>query len=157
MPYVITQACCNDAGCVSVCPANCIHPTPAEPEFLTADMLYIDDGTGRVPNSAGRVECITGTVEPGVSVTGWIKRGATGGIGVNRWCAEETARSIVADHAAGLLPEPTAPRTEIPEMLVELVRREDLYAAANDADAPVPVRNRHTAGFRSRCRTGVVP
>lgn len=42
MAHVITQSCCNDAGCVAVCPANCIHPTPDEPGFATAEMLYID-------------------------------------------------------------------------------------------------------------------
>jgi ferredoxin--NADP+ reductase len=40
--HVITQTCCNDASCVPVCPVNCIHPTPDEPEYLTAEMLYID-------------------------------------------------------------------------------------------------------------------
>ncbi|MFI6157021.1 FAD-dependent oxidoreductase [Kitasatospora sp. NPDC051170] len=42
MAYAITRNCCNDASCVSVCPVNCIHPTPDEPEFGTTDMLYID-------------------------------------------------------------------------------------------------------------------
>ncbi len=45
MAYAITQTCCNDASCVSVCPVNCIHPTPDEPEFGTTEMLYIDPGT----------------------------------------------------------------------------------------------------------------
>jgi ferredoxin--NADP+ reductase len=40
--HVITQTCCNDASCVPVCPVNCIHPTPEEPEYLTAEMLFID-------------------------------------------------------------------------------------------------------------------
>jgi ferredoxin--NADP+ reductase len=40
--HVITQNCCNDAACVPVCPVNCIHPTPAEPEYLSTEMLYID-------------------------------------------------------------------------------------------------------------------
>ncbi|MBB3664051.1 ferredoxin--NADP+ reductase [Prauserella sediminis] len=42
MAYAITQTCCNDASCVAVCPVNCIHPTPDEPDFGTTDMLYID-------------------------------------------------------------------------------------------------------------------
>ncbi len=42
MPYVITQSCCSDAGCVSVCPVNCIHPTPDEPGFGTSDILHVD-------------------------------------------------------------------------------------------------------------------
>ncbi|CAM3987168.1 4Fe-4S binding protein [Smaragdicoccus niigatensis] len=42
MAHVITQACCNDASCQTVCPVNCIHPGLDEPEFATAEMLYID-------------------------------------------------------------------------------------------------------------------
>ncbi|GAA3952377.1 FAD-dependent oxidoreductase [Gordonia caeni] len=45
MTYVITRPCCNDSSCVTVCPVNCIHPTPEEPEFATAEMLYIDPDT----------------------------------------------------------------------------------------------------------------
>ena len=45
MAYAITQNCCNDASCVSVCPVNCIHPTPDEPAFGSTDMLYIDPAT----------------------------------------------------------------------------------------------------------------
>ena len=41
MTYVITQSCCNDASCVEVCPVDCIHPAPEEPDFATAEMLYI--------------------------------------------------------------------------------------------------------------------
>lgn len=42
MPHVVTQSCCSDASCVYACPVNCIHPTPDEPDFLTAEMLHID-------------------------------------------------------------------------------------------------------------------
>ncbi|MBD0709030.1 MULTISPECIES: FAD-dependent oxidoreductase [unclassified Streptomyces] len=42
MTYVITQTCCSDATCVAVCPVDCIHPTPAEPDFGTTEMLYVD-------------------------------------------------------------------------------------------------------------------
>lgn len=42
MTHIITRACCNDAACVPVCPVNCIHPTPDEPDYATAEMLYID-------------------------------------------------------------------------------------------------------------------
>lgn len=45
MAYAITQTCCNDASCVSVCPVNCIHPAPGEPDFGHTDMLYIDPHT----------------------------------------------------------------------------------------------------------------
>ncbi|OUZ11001.1 4Fe-4S ferredoxin [Aeromicrobium sp. PE09-221] len=42
MTHVVTRSCCGDASCVYACPVNCIHPTPDEPGFATAEMLYID-------------------------------------------------------------------------------------------------------------------
>jgi ferredoxin--NADP+ reductase len=42
MPHVITQSCCSDGSCVYACPVNCIHPSPDEQGFATAEMLYID-------------------------------------------------------------------------------------------------------------------
>ncbi|MBB4905277.1 FAD-dependent oxidoreductase [Actinophytocola algeriensis] len=45
MAFAITQTCCTDASCVAVCPVNCIHPTPDEPDFGTTDMLYVDPRT----------------------------------------------------------------------------------------------------------------
>ncbi|MCF6388420.1 4Fe-4S binding protein [Mycobacterium sp. MBM] len=42
MPHVITQSCCSDGSCVYACPVNCIHPSPDEPGFATAEMLFID-------------------------------------------------------------------------------------------------------------------
>ncbi len=38
----MTQPCCKDAGCVAVCPVDCIHPTPTERLFRPSEMLYID-------------------------------------------------------------------------------------------------------------------
>ncbi|MDF0529751.1 FAD-dependent oxidoreductase [Tsukamurella sp. 8F] len=45
MPHVITQSCCSDASCTFACPVNAIHPTPDEPGFATAEMLYVDPDT----------------------------------------------------------------------------------------------------------------
>jgi ferredoxin--NADP+ reductase len=66
--------------------------------------LHFDEELGRVPNEEGRVT-------PGVYVAGWIKRGPSGGIGANKWCAKETVGALLADFDAGLLAEPagTAP------------------------------------------------
>lgn len=44
MAYAITQSCCTDTSCVTVCPVDCIHPTPGEPDFGKTDILYIDPG-----------------------------------------------------------------------------------------------------------------
>lgn len=45
MAHVVTQSCCNDASCINVCPVNCIHPTPDEPDFGSSEMLFIDPAT----------------------------------------------------------------------------------------------------------------
>lgn len=63
MAHVITRPCCNDASCVSVCPVNCIHPTPDEPEFVTAEMLYIDPETC-IDCGACIDECPVGAIIP---------------------------------------------------------------------------------------------
>ncbi|MFE7422055.1 FAD-dependent oxidoreductase [Rhodococcus sp. NPDC057529] len=49
MAHINTRSCCNDASCIPVCPVNCIHPTPDEPDFGKTEMLYIDP--------AGCVDC----------------------------------------------------------------------------------------------------
>ena len=45
MAHVITQPCCNDAGCVDVCPVDCIRPRPGEPGYGRAELLHIDPVT----------------------------------------------------------------------------------------------------------------
>jgi ferredoxin len=41
--YIICEPCIGtkDTACVDVCPVDCIHPRKDEPEFETAEMLYI--------------------------------------------------------------------------------------------------------------------
>ena len=43
MAYIITEPCIGtkDTACVDVCPVDCIHPRKDEPEFASAEMLYI--------------------------------------------------------------------------------------------------------------------
>lgn len=52
--------------------------------------LPFDAERGIVPNDRGAVDG-----RPGHYVTGWIKRGARGGIGANKACAEETIRTLL--------------------------------------------------------------
>ena len=44
MTYVIAEPCIGtkDNSCVEVCPVDCIHPTPDEPDYEKVEMLYID-------------------------------------------------------------------------------------------------------------------
>jgi ferredoxin--NADP+ reductase len=60
--------------------------------------LPFDEVCGVVPNERGAV-----VGRPGHFVTGWIKRGARGGIGANKACAEETVRTLLAATASPML------------------------------------------------------
>ncbi|HUO37824.1 MAG TPA: FAD-dependent oxidoreductase [Mycobacterium sp.] len=63
MPHVITQPCCSDGSCVYACPVNCIHPTPDEPGFATAEMLHIDP-VACVDCGACVAACPVGAIAP---------------------------------------------------------------------------------------------
>ncbi len=68
MTYVITQPCIDvkDASCVDVCPVDCIHPSPNEPEFETVQQLFINPD-----------ECIDcGACEPACPVTAIFEESA---------------------------------------------------------------------------------
>jgi ferredoxin--NADP+ reductase len=60
-------------------------------EGTPIDGLPFDPELGIVPNVRGAV-----VGRPGHYVAGWIKRGARGGIGVNKACAQETVMTLVS-------------------------------------------------------------
>lgn len=69
MAYIIAQPCIGvkDTACVEVCPVDCIHPRADEPEFESAELLYIDPD-----------ECIDcGACEPVCPVTAIFEESAT--------------------------------------------------------------------------------
>ena len=68
MPHVITQSCCSDGSCVYACPVNCIHPSPDEPGFATAEMLYIDP-VACVDCGACVSACPVGAIAPDSQLT----------------------------------------------------------------------------------------
>jgi ferredoxin/flavodoxin---NADP+ reductase len=78
-----------------------------------------DDRRMTVLNQDGRVlDPLTGGSLPGVYAAGWIKRGPSGVIGTNKKCAQETTTLLLADFAAGLLPDPA----NTPDALLEQIR-----------------------------------
>lgn len=79
--------------------------------------LPFDPSSGTVPHVEGRVQD-----RPGTYVVGWIKRGASGGIGANRADAAETVASLIADGAAGVLGAGTS-RNPVKRALGRLTRR----------------------------------
>jgi ferredoxin--NADP+ reductase len=68
MPHVITQSCCSDGSCVYACPVNCIHPSPDEPGFAEAEMLYIDP-VACVDCGACVSACPVGAIAPDARLT----------------------------------------------------------------------------------------
>ncbi|MFF0341496.1 FAD-dependent oxidoreductase [Kribbella sp. NPDC004875] len=63
------------------------------------DGLPFDAERGIVPNVRGAV-----VDRPGHYVAGWIKRGARGGIGVNKACAQETVMTLVSSSRGAVSP-----------------------------------------------------
>jgi ferredoxin--NADP+ reductase len=68
VPYVVTQSCCSDAACVVACPVNAIHPTPGEPGFATAEMLYVDP-VACVDCGACATACPAAALQPHTKLT----------------------------------------------------------------------------------------
>lgn len=63
--------------------------------------------TGTVPHQSGRVfDLAAERTLTGTYVTGWIKRGPSGVIGTNKFCAAETVTAVLDDFAQGRLPDP---------------------------------------------------
>ncbi|MDH3292358.1 MAG: FAD-dependent oxidoreductase [Gemmatimonadota bacterium] len=78
-----------------------------------------DDRRGVVPNQEGRViDPATGEPVPGLYVSGWIKRGATGVIGTNKPDAGETVERMLDDVERGAVPNPGDPDPAAIEALV---------------------------------------
>jgi ferredoxin--NADP+ reductase len=85
-----------------------------------------DERSGTVPNDRGRVE-------PGVYVTGWIKRGPSGVIGTNKKDANETVKVLLEDLRDGARKD--RPAGEIEELLAERGTRFVLYPGWTSIDA----------------------
>ncbi|WP_439032243.1 FAD-dependent oxidoreductase [Gordonia terrae] len=85
---------------------------------LPIDGLPFDPVSATVVNEAGRVvDPATGSPAAGQYVAGWIKRGATGVIGTNRWCAAETVAALLDDHRRGLLPAPSGSGADMTDLV----------------------------------------
>lgn len=80
--------------------------------------LPFDEEVQRIPAEAGRVLSLPQRRRvPGVYVTGWIKRGATGMIDTNRHCARETVDSLLVDFHARHLDAPSIPVADLDAVL----------------------------------------
>ncbi|MEU4065095.1 FAD-dependent oxidoreductase [Streptomyces wedmorensis] len=107
MTYAITQTCCNDATCVAVCPVNCIHPTPGEPDFGTTEMLYIDPKSC-IDCGACADACPVDAIFPADRLTARLREYE----GINaRYYAERTPPPVVASPNFHTWGGPSFPRS----------------------------------------------
>ncbi len=79
--------------------------------------LPFDQARGVIPNVGGRVIGDDGETAMGLYVAGWIKRGPSGVIGTNKQDGVQTAKALIEDHEAGLLPAPSAGDDALLELL----------------------------------------
>ncbi|KAF3340362.1 NADPH:adrenodoxin oxidoreductase [Carex littledalei] len=91
---------------------------------LPIDGLPFDNDRGVVPNVKGRVltsaDQMDTKTEQGLYVVGWLKRGPTGIVGTNLYCAEETVASILEDVKNGkLIPASKPGRKGLQQILEE--------------------------------------
>ncbi len=81
--------------------------------------LPFDEQRGTIPNDRGRVvDSSSSYAVGGTYVTGWIKRGPSGGIGTNKFCAQETVTQLLEDFDAGLLINPPTDSDALAKLLL---------------------------------------
>ena len=82
--------------------------------------LPFHDSWGIIPNNAGQVTDIqSGRPCTGIYVSGWIKRGPTGGIGTNKKDGKETATAMLEDARSSVV---LVPKHSDPAAIEALVR-----------------------------------
>jgi ferredoxin--NADP+ reductase len=107
-----------------------------------------DDKRGVIPNQAGRVLTENGVTDPGLYVTGWIKRGPTGLIGTNKACAKETTDHLLADLAA--LPKPAHEISAVDAVLADAKVRVVSYDDWRGLDATELERGKLAGKLREK-------
>ncbi|XP_058114284.1 NADPH:adrenodoxin oxidoreductase, mitochondrial isoform X2 [Magnolia sinica] len=96
---------------------------------VPVDGLPFNHRKGVVPNVQGRVLGDTSEhaiIEKGLYVVGWLKRGPTGIIGTNLFCAEETVASISEDLQQGVLTPSSEPLKPGRQGLLQVLDSKDV-------------------------------
>ncbi|KAK9150128.1 hypothetical protein Syun_008437 [Stephania yunnanensis] len=121
---------------------------------VPVDGLPFDPHKGVVPNIRGRVLGNASTdpaiIEKGLYVVGWLKRGPTGIIATNLYCAEETVASILEDLDEGLL-TPTAP-TPGREGLVQLLDSKNVRFVPFDGWEKIDAEEKSMGSLKNKPR-----
>lgn len=124
---------------------------------VPVDGLPFDTQRGVVPNSRGRVLSSTGidhaTLEHGLYVAGWLKRGPTGIIATNLYCAEETVGSISEDIEKGLLASVPKPGRQA---LVETLEQRNIRYVPFSGWQKIDSKERMEGNLRNKPREKIV-
>ncbi|XP_020088647.1 NADPH:adrenodoxin oxidoreductase, mitochondrial isoform X2 [Ananas comosus] len=123
---------------------------------LPVDGLPFDERRGVVPNVKGKVlssdQPEKAIVEQGLYVAGWLKRGPTGIIATNLYCAEETVASIMEDVKNGLvIPNSGSPKAGREGLLQSLQDRNIPFVQLNGW-ARIDSKERMLGQFKNKPR-----
>ncbi|XP_024177404.1 NADPH:adrenodoxin oxidoreductase, mitochondrial isoform X2 [Rosa chinensis] len=116
--------------------------------------LPFDDRKGVVPNVRGRVVSDTSgdhtRLEKGLYVCGWLKRGPTGIIATNLYCAEETVASISEDLKQGIVTFSSASSGR--EGLLQLLDNRNVRVVPFSRWEEMDSRERELGNFKNKPR-----
>ncbi|KAJ4958720.1 hypothetical protein NE237_025831 [Protea cynaroides] len=120
---------------------------------VPVDGLPYDHHKGVVPNHRGRIlsDTSTGRIEQGLYVVGWLKRGPTGIIATNLYCAEETVASIFEDLEKGVLTPTTTPKPGR-EGLVKLLDSRNLRFVPFSGWEKIDLKEKTIGSLRNKTR-----
>ncbi|EMS57488.1 NADPH:adrenodoxin oxidoreductase, mitochondrial [Triticum urartu] len=122
---------------------------------LPIEGLSFDKYRGVVPNLRGRVLCSeseTATVEPGLYVVGWLKRGPTGIVATNLHCAEETVASILEDDRKGVFTDPSGPKRQGRRGLLEILEQKNARYVPFDGWEKIDSKEKATGELKNKPR-----
>ncbi|KAJ0030701.1 hypothetical protein Pint_13225 [Pistacia integerrima] len=118
--------------------------------------LPFDHGKGVVPNVRGRVLSDNSgdptLIENGLYVCGWLKRGPTGIIATNLYCAEETVASISEDLEKGMLSSISSLPKPGREGLLQLLDRRDVIPIPYSSWEKIDSVERRLGSLRNKPR-----
>ncbi|XP_057969165.1 NADPH:adrenodoxin oxidoreductase, mitochondrial isoform X2 [Malania oleifera] len=123
---------------------------------VPVDGLPFDHRQGIVPNTRGRVlSDLLGDltlVEKGLYVSGWLKRGPTGIIATNLYCAEETVASIMEDIKRGVLASSTSLPKPGREGLIQLLDSRNIRVVPFSAWEKIDAEEKRIGSLRKKPR-----
>ncbi|KAL6629475.1 hypothetical protein ACP70R_029240 [Stipagrostis hirtigluma subsp. patula] len=127
---------------------------------LPVEGLPFDQNRGVVPNLRGKVlssKSETATVEEGLYVVGWLKRGPTGIVATNLHCAEETVASILEDDKKGVFTSSSESKKHGRKGLLEILEQKNIrfvpFSGWEKIDSKEKTAGQHTNKPREKITT----